>query len=123
MGNINAENNMVRFWNEQLSPLIRHIVTTVGSLALSVTLIWTVTEPHVEIFIRKVVAQERFASQSALDSIDNRMGNLERAVKDLLMVQQQQAQVQSRLDADMSIVKELQKEQREDTKSILKLIR
>lgn len=114
---------MVRFWNEKLSPLIRHIVTTAGSLALSVTLIWTVTEPHVEIFIRKVVAQERFASQTALGSIDNRIEILTNATKDLLEVQQKQAQAQSRLDADMTVVKELQKEQREDIKSILKLVR
>lgn len=113
----------VRFWNERMSPFLRHVATVTGSLAISLGLIWNISRPHAEIFVKEVVAQERFASQSALDSIDDRAKRLEKASKDMLERQEEQAVVQGRLEADLSILKELQKEQREDIKNILKAVR
>lgn len=124
MGSTNAEDEtLVRFWNERLSPFLRHVVTSLGSLTLSLTLLWSISKPHAELFIRDVVAQERFASQTALESIDERIRRVEKTIRDVLQRQADQAIIQSRMDADMALLKELQKEQREDVKSILQAVR
>lgn len=112
MPNTSASN----FWNETLSPLLRHCFTSLGTIALCVTLIWTVAQPHAEDFIKRTVNTEQFATRLSLDE-------LQRRVSEVLVNQSESVKTQERLKTDIEIIKELQREQRKDIKDLLRSIR
>lgn len=101
----------------------RHILTSLSSIVLAFVLIWNVSKPHAQDFIRDTVRQENFASKSSLDSIVKKLEDLEKRMSDVEGGQRVQQNAQTRLETSLRSVEELQKEQRSDIKDILKGIK
>lgn len=113
MPNSNANKPGVKVWNESLSPFIRHLFTSMGTLILCVGVLWSIAQPHAEDFIKKTVNSEQFATRLSLDE-------LQRRVNEVLVKQNEQERFQERMKSDIDIIKELQREQRKDIKDLLR---
>lgn len=92
----------VRSW---LGILARHLAT----ILVAVTLVWTIARPHAQEFVRQ--------------SVEQRIGTIENQLKQLERQQTAARLAASRMEADVDVVKELQKETREDVKDVLRVLR
>lgn len=101
----------------------RHILTSLSSIVLAFVLIWNVSKPHAQDFIRDTVRQENFASKNSLDAISQKLLDLETRIGQVESGQRTQQNAQTRLETALNSVEELQKEQRQDIKEILKGIK
>lgn len=103
------------FWRVTAAWAFRHLAT----LAIVLAFLSSVAQPWAETFIRKTVAQDKYATQRSLEGIENRTGNLERRLERMEQELNAQGRVQAKTERDLDYLKALQTEQRSDTKRIL----
>lgn len=113
---------MSEFWETRVSPLMRHLVASLTTLTLCMGILWAFVRPHAEEFIKETVRTENFAAQKSLDAVSALADQMDEQIKALNRSIASQNKVQTRVEADVSILKELQKEQRDDIKLILRTV-
>lgn len=103
-----------------LTGITRHTITSLASIALAFSLFWALVKPHAEDFIKTAVAKEQYVKAQDALNLETRVVSLEGKVGALLEASSTQARSQYRMESDISSIKDMQKEQREDIKQLLK---
>lgn len=107
----------------KLKIFARHVFTSLSTVALATALLWGVARPHAQQFITDTIKDQNFVSKQQLDSIDDRLKRLEGKVQGVESSLEDQRTRQTRVETSLQTLEDLQREQRADTKLILRSIR
>lgn len=113
MSNTNAGGDMSVTTKEILAGLTRHTLTSLGSIILCFSILWAVLKPHAETFVRTAMSSEQTAIEAKVAVLEGKVGTL-------LEASRTQSRTQDRMEIDIGFIKEMQREQRDDIKQLLK---
>lgn len=104
----------------RLKIVLRHIFTSLSTIVLAFALLWGIARPHAQDFIKTTVKDQNFASKQQLDNIEERMKRLEEKVNGVEGKVEDQGLRQTRIETVIQTLEELAREQRADTKELLR---
>jgi peptidoglycan hydrolase CwlO-like protein len=94
----------------------RHLLASLSSILVILGLLWTIARPHAEEMIRGTVRSEQFATKEELEELNTRLKALDPKLNELSAQQRV-------MNSEFDTMQELQREQRNDLKTILRSIR